>query len=143
MATPTFEPWHTALIDELRVARLATIGTAGAPHLVPVSYVLAQGAIWIPVDEKPKATTDLARLRNIERDRRVSLLFDRYDDDWTRLAWVRDDGSARVLEAGHESPGALAALRSRYAQYAGMALEERPLIAITPVRIAAWRWTAG
>jgi PPOX class probable F420-dependent enzyme len=143
MATPTFEPWQSALIAELRVARLGTINPAGAPHLVPVCYAIHDSTLWIPVDEKPKSTTALARLRNIERDRRVSLLFDRYDDDWTRLAWVRVDGSARVLEAGHESPGALAALRSRYSQYAGMALEERPLIAITPVRIAAWRWTAG
>ena len=138
-----FEPWHIALIDELRIARLGTVGAPGAPHLVPVCYALAQDTIWIPVDEKPKATTDLARLRNIERDPRVSLLFDRYDDDWTRLAWVRVEGAARAFREGAEAPAALAALRERYAQYVDMGLEDLPLIAVTPSRIAAWRWTAG
>jgi PPOX class probable F420-dependent enzyme len=143
MATPTFEPWQSALIAELRVARLGTINPAGAPHLVPVCYAIHDSTLWIPVDEKPKSTTALARLRNIERDPRVSLLFDRYEDDWTRLAWVRVEGTARVLAAGSKAPHALAVLRARYPQYLAMALEDRPLIAITPSRIAAWRWTAG
>jgi PPOX class probable F420-dependent enzyme len=78
-------------------------------------------------------------LRNIERDPRVTLLFDRYDDDWAQLAWVRIDGTAEVLERGDEYPAALAALRARYPQHEGMALEELPLIVVLPDHVVGWR----
>ena len=143
MPPPAFEPWHLDLIGELRVARLATIAAGGAPHLVPVCYAFQAGAFWVPIDEKPKATTRLARLANIVRDPRVALLLDRYDDDWSRLAWVRVDGLATVLDHGADQPSALAALRERYAQYPAMDLEARPLIRIEAVRVSGWRWNEG
>lgn len=133
------EPWHRDLIDELRVARLATISADGRPHLVPVCYALLEDRIAFPIDEKPKRSLALQRIRNIERDPRVTLLFDRYDDDWRRLAWVRIHAHARTIAAGAEWPEALAALRRRYAQYRAMPLEDLPLVAVTPDRVAAWR----
>ena len=84
-------------------------------------------SLVIAIDEKPKAGLRLARLRNIERDPRVSLLADRYDEDWTQLAWVRVEGNAEILERGGADPAALAALRDRYPQYRDMDLEPRPL----------------
>ena len=142
-SAPVFEPWHRDLIAELRVARLATIAPDGRPHLVPVCYALLEGRLAIAVDEKPKRSTELARLRNIRRDPRVTLLFDRYDDDWSHLAWVRVDAHAQVHPTGSEWPEALEALRARYSQYAGMALESLPLIVATPERVTGWSWTAG
>lgn len=135
-----FEPWQRDLLEASRVARLATIGPAGEPHLVPVCFALAGGRVVIAIDEKPKRTaTRLARLRNIARDPRITFLADRYDDDWQTLAWVRIDGQATVFERGEDQPAALAALRARYRQYAEMRLEELPLIAIEPLRVTAWR----
>lgn len=138
-----FEPWQLALIDALRVARLATISADGRPHLVPVCYALVGGQFAIAIDEKPKRGGRLTRLRNIDRDPRVTLLFDRYEDDWTRLAWVRVDARASTHATGSLWPEALPALRARYPQYAAMALESLPLIAITPERVTGWRWTEG
>ena len=135
-----FQQWQLELIAELRVARLATVTPAGAPHLVVVCYAFTDGRFVIAVDEKPKRGARLARLRNIEHEPRVSLLFDRYDDDWTQLAWVRIDGHATACETGNASPEALAALRQRYPQYEDMALEALPLIVIEPRTITAWRW---
>lgn len=138
-----FEDWQVALIAELRVARLGTVGVRGQPHLVPVCYAWVEGRFAIAVDEKPKRSGRLARMRNIERDPRVTLLFDRYDDDWSKLAWVRVEGAAEVRSTGSEWPEALEALRARYPQYAGMSLESLPLIAITPERVTGWRWAEG
>ena len=137
----SFQQWQRELIAELRVARLATVSPDGSPHLVPVCYALVENRLFIAIDEKPKRDVRLARLRNIEHEPRVSLLFDRYDDVWTRLAWVRIDGLAAVFERGDEQPRALAALRGRYPQYGAMALETLPLIAIEPARVSGWRWT--
>lgn len=138
-----FDPWQRALIDELRVARLATIAPGGQPHLVPVCYARVENTVVIPVDEKPKRSARLARLRNIVRDPRVTLLFDRYDDDWTRLAWVRIEGTAALQPRGDASTEALSALRARYPQYREMALEALPLIVVEPIRVVAWRWPAA
>jgi PPOX class probable F420-dependent enzyme len=131
--------WEWALLEECRVARLGTIAKDGRPHVVPVVYAMVDEGIVIAIDEKPKATTRLARLRNIERDARVTLLFDRYDDDWAGLAWLRIDGAAEVLDRGEAHPDALSALRERYPQHRDMALEESPLIVVFPERVVSWR----
>ncbi len=122
------------------MGRLGTIAGDGRPRLVPVCYALSGDSVVMAVDEKPKRGGKLARLRDIERDPRVTLLVDRYEDEWTRLAWVRIAGLATVLERGGEHPVALEALRARYPQYGSMGLEALPLIVITPERVVGWRW---
>jgi PPOX class probable F420-dependent enzyme len=137
------EGWQWDVLDTCRVARLGTIARDGRPHLVPVVYAIVDEGIAIAIDEKPKSTTRLARIRNIEHDPRVTVLVDRYDEDWSHLAWVRLDGEAAVLERGEEYPEALAALRERYPQHREMALEELPLIIVVPDKVVGWRATAG
>lgn len=135
-----FNAWQRELLEQCRVARLGTIAADGRPHLVPVCYALVGEAIAIAIDEKPKQHTRLARLRNIGRDPRVTLLVDRYSDDWTELAWLRVDGRAEVIERGSTWPEALAALRARYLPYRVMNLEGLPLIVVRGERLAEWRW---
>ncbi|GAA5168227.1 MULTISPECIES: TIGR03668 family PPOX class F420-dependent oxidoreductase [Amycolatopsis] len=120
-----------------RVARLATADAAGVPHLVPVTFALDAGEIVFAVDHKPKRSTDLKRLRNIAANPAVSFLADGYDEDWTRLWWVRADGHARVLDA---DPAAVAALRAKYPQYRDHP-PEGPVVRTT---VSAWRsWASG
>ncbi|HEY0582963.1 MAG TPA: TIGR03668 family PPOX class F420-dependent oxidoreductase [Chloroflexota bacterium] len=126
-----------------RVARLATVDESGAPHVVPVCFALVEQTVYIAIDEKPKRVgrevRRLQRLRNIAAEPRVALVADVYDDaDWGRLGWVMARGTARVLEEGQEHAAALAALRGKYAQYAAMALEGRPVIALAIERLTAW-----
>ncbi|MBI3743270.1 MAG: TIGR03668 family PPOX class F420-dependent oxidoreductase, partial [Chloroflexi bacterium] len=61
-----------------------------------------------------------------------------YSDDWSRLAWLMVRGRADVVPAGRERPDALRLLRAKYPQYRAMALEDLPLLAITPQRVVAW-----
>jgi PPOX class probable F420-dependent enzyme len=138
-----FGEWELELIGAARVARLATIARDGRPHLVPICFAFVEGRFAITIDEKPKSGRRLARLANIERDRRVSLLIDHYDNDWSQLAWVRIDGEAAIHERGDSWPEALVVLRASYAQYGGMALEGRPLIEIVPSKSTSWRWAAA
>ncbi len=131
-------PEQLAFVLAQRIAHLATADANGEPHVIPVCFAYVDAYFWIAIDEKPKRSTDLKRLRNIRENARVSLLFDRYDDDWSRLAYVLVHGTAEVLESGGAHPEVLAALRERYAQYAGMGLEERPLVRVTVDRATAW-----
>ena len=119
------------------MARLATVGAGGTPHLVPVTFALAGDTIVTAVDGKPKRGRPLRRIENVAANPRVSLLVDAYDADWTRLWWARADGRATVLTDGAELEGALAALRARYPQYATVALTG-PAMVIAVDRWSGW-----
>ncbi len=137
------DPWLVHLIESTRIAHLGTIAGDGRPNLVPVCFAYTDGGFVTAIDEKPKRGSVLARVRNVERDPRVTLLIDRYDEDWRDLAWLRVEGIAEVLQRGDSFPGALGALRARYPQYETMALEALPLIRITPERTVSWRPSEG
>ncbi|MFC6087494.1 TIGR03668 family PPOX class F420-dependent oxidoreductase [Sphaerisporangium aureirubrum] len=126
-----------ARFRDARVARLATVGPDGAPHLVPVTFATHGDLVVTAVDHKPKTTTALRRLRNIEHDPRVSLLVDHYEDDWTRLWWVRADGRASV-QTGDDR--ILAPLVAKYPQYAARP-PEGPVIAVQVTRYVSWAYT--
>jgi PPOX class probable F420-dependent enzyme len=131
-------PEALTFIQRQRVGRLATADAQSRPHVIPVCFVYLDGLLYSVVDEKPKRSTRLRRLRNIESNPRVTLLLDEYSDDWSRLAWVMVEGVATVVEDREERGPALAALRGKYQQYRSMALEGRPLVRITPERILSW-----
>jgi PPOX class probable F420-dependent enzyme len=99
---------------EARVARLATLGTDGRPHVVPICFALDGDTLYTAVDAKPKSTRALRRLANIESDPRVEIVIDHYDEDWSKLWWVRLSGRARVI--GHDAR-ALELLQAKYPQY--------------------------
>jgi PPOX class probable F420-dependent enzyme len=121
-----------------RVARLATAGEDG-PHLVPIVFAVVGDTIFHAVDHKPKRTTALRRIANLRADPRCAVLADGYDEDWSKLWWVRADGTARILPAGHEP--ALAALAERYEPYRERP-PEGPVIAIDVSRWSGWTGAA-
>jgi PPOX class probable F420-dependent enzyme len=121
-----------------RVARLATVGPSGRPHLVPLVFAVVGDHIYSAVDQKSKRTTALRRLDNVRRNPAVALLVDHYDDgDWGALWWVRADGHGRVLEPGEsEAQRAVALLRVRYPQ-------QRATGAVLAVDVERWSgWSA-
>jgi PPOX class probable F420-dependent enzyme len=122
-----------------RVARLATVGLDGSPHLVPVVFALRDDIIYTAVDGKPKTTVRLRRLDNIAHQPRVSLLVDHYDDDWTRLWWVRADGTATVHTDDTDASAARTLLRSKYRQYQEVSLDG-PVISIGVQQWSHWGW---
>jgi PPOX class probable F420-dependent enzyme len=132
---------HAAFIAEARTASLGTIAQDGRPRLVPICFVVEREALFTPIDEKPKQGPDprqLARIRDVERRADVTVLIDRWDEDWERLAWLRIDGRASFAEDPAERASAIAALRAKYPQYAGHDLESRPLILIAIQRVRSW-----
>ena len=120
-----------------RVARLATTDAGGRPHVVPISFVLAEQTLYFAVDAKPKRTTNLKRLRNIAANPAVSILIDHYEDDWSRLWWVRLDGSARIVTDNVETERALHLLAERYAQYRATK-PSGPVVAVSIEAVSGW-----
>jgi PPOX class probable F420-dependent enzyme len=129
---------------------LATVAHDGRPRLVPICFAVARaephaaGALilYSAIDEKPKRAADplrLARVRDLLARPSAAVLVDRWDEEWSRLAWVRLECRGAVL--GSDAPErdeALAALRAKYPQYRTQRLEERPLLRLTCSVRAAW-----
>ncbi|MHB1496975.1 MAG: TIGR03668 family PPOX class F420-dependent oxidoreductase [Acidimicrobiales bacterium] len=121
-----------------REARLATLGERGRPHKVPVTFAVVGGTIWSAVDEvKPKTTPRLRRLANVSAHPAVSFLADRYDEDWSRLWWVRANGTGRVVLSLDDVPEAREALCARYPQYAAWP-PAGPALAVDVARWVGW-----
>jgi PPOX class probable F420-dependent enzyme len=128
-----------ARLAAARVARLATAGLDGQPHLVPVTFAVDGDLIYTAVDHKPKTTVNLRRLRNILRNPRVALLTDHYAEDWDALWWVRVDGSASIVEYGQAAEHPIDVLAERYEQYR----HSRPTGPVIIIRADRWTgWAA-
>lgn len=124
---------HTA-----RIAHLATADKSGVPHVIPICFVFDGKYFYSPIDEKPKRTTKLKRLKNIAENPNVALVIDRYHEDWRKLAYVLVHGKALVLRSGARHQAAVKLLRAKYLQYRTMAIDERPMIVVTGKRIVSW-----
>ena len=122
-----------------RVARLATVDAAGAPHLVPIVFAVEADVVYSAVDAKPKRTTALRRLANVRANPHVALLADAYDDaDWSALWWVRADGEGHVVESGEpEARHAVGLLVARYPQYRATP-PTGPVLAVHVTRWSGW-----
>lgn len=119
------------------VARLATAGADGRPHVVPVCFAIDGQTLYFAVDFKPKRSTNLKRLRNIAANPAVSILVDHYEDDWNRLWWVRVDGDARVVTERAEAQRAVKLLAARYSQYRANA-PAGPVVAVAIAAMTGW-----
>lgn len=135
------------MLQAERVGRLATADPEGRPHLVPVVFALADGRVFLPIDHKPKRSAlpeNLRRVRNLRANPWASLLVDHYEEDWSRLAWVRVDGAVELITEGPFYREAVARLKEKYPQY-----REHPLLAegdglVIVLRIGALRgWRAS
>jgi PPOX class probable F420-dependent enzyme len=152
MPTVTLSPPERDFLAGARRAILATTSPEGLPRLVPVCFVLAEGAdrqgrplVYSPIDEKSKRTDDphkLARVRDLLVLPEATILVDRWDEDWSGLAWLRAYGTGELLEPqpheAEEHASAVAALRAKYPQYEDQAIDARPIIRIALNRVLSW-----
>ena len=133
-------------VSTARVARLGTADASGRPLVVPVCYAFDGRRWYSAIDGKPKrvAGKDLKRARNIEENPRVSVLIDRYDDDWRRLRYVIIHGTAELLSEGPEHSYALDLLATKYPQYAQIPLRRDGgvVIRVTPDSFVQWAYAA-
>jgi PPOX class probable F420-dependent enzyme len=127
------------LVAPARVGRLATLAPGGRLHLVPICFALEGDALYSAVDEKPKRSRRLQRIENVRAHPDVAVLVDHYEEDWSRLWWVRLRGSGRLVEHGQELEAALRLLAEKYEQY-----QDRPPPGpVLAIVIDEWRaWSA-
>ena len=138
---PSLSAAARELLATSRVAHLSTSDQYARPHVVPVVFVWREPVLYTPLDRKPKRDDDwhaLRRVRNIETNGRVAVVVDRYDENWSQLAWVLLEGVATILESGEERDAAAVMLREKYAQYETLSLDGRPIVRVAVERSAEW-----
>jgi PPOX class probable F420-dependent enzyme len=116
-----------------RVARIATVDPGGRPRVVPCCFVLDGDVVYSAVDEKPKRSPELARLRDMATNPDVTLVVDHYDEDWDTVWWARVRGTARMADGDEEAEGKRL-LREKYPQYQAHQLGRVVAIDLTEVR---------
>jgi PPOX class probable F420-dependent enzyme len=126
--------WARDLLAQARVARLALLDEEDLPRVLPVTFAVFEGAVWSAIDQKPKRSAEPARVRRLRRRPEAALLVDRYEDDWSRLAWVELRGPVSVEPLGP----ALEALAAKYPQYASES-PPGPLLRLAPRRFVCWK----
>ena len=128
---------HDSRLTAARVARLATTDPDGRPHLVPIVFALDGDTLYSAVDKKPKRSRTLRRIENARARPDVTVIVDHYEEDWTRLWWIRLRGRARVLDDGQERERALELLAEKYPQYRAE-LPDGPVLAVDVTEVRDW-----
>jgi PPOX class probable F420-dependent enzyme len=137
------------IINEAKVARLATVDIKCRPYLVPVVFVLDNDndCYFIPIDEKTKRSKpeNLKRVRNIQENPNVVLLIDEYNEDWTKLYFIMIQGKGSVLGGKKLEQNEMQLLEkahillhNKYPQYQNIGVGEY-LIMIMPQKVIVWK----
>ena len=124
-----------AFIRSQRVARLATVSADGTPHNVPICPVVLASKIYFASERAAH------KVRNLERNPRVALAFDHYDENWKHLAGAMIVGTGVVTARGAGFRRARQALYRKYRQYAGfapIAEDGSVIICVTPTASFSW-----
>ena len=125
-------------LAQARFGTLSTVRPDGRPHAVPIVFAIVAGKLVTAIDHKPKSTTSLVRLANIQANPTVSILVSNQDEDWDQLWWVRADGTAEVWDQPESDW--LEALIEKYPQYRDHP-PGGPWIVVSISRLADWAYT--
>ena len=123
------------LIAWERVGRVATVGEAGMPHVVPVCHILVDGKIYFGSGK------DGRKVLNLKANPRLAMAFDLYSDDWSHIKGAAVQGTGRIIGPGPLFRKVRTLLYQKYPQYPGEAAlgeSDSVLIELTPTHVLTW-----
>jgi len=129
-----------SLIKKAKVARLATVDQKSHPFVIPVVFVFHENLFFIPLDEKSKTVNskNLKRVKNIEKNPNVTLLIDKYQNDWKKLFFLMIHGKAKVIDGNSKLMDKIHKLLIlKYPQYKKIGIGNSYII-IHPTKVTLW-----
>jgi pyridoxamine 5'-phosphate oxidase family protein len=116
-----FTPAEVAYLQSQRLGRLATVNTAGEPHVVPVAY--SYNAKLDTIDIGGFGMGRSKKLRDVRRNALVAFVVDDVQPEPRLVRGVEVRGRAVALDEGGQALGARC---------------DAEFIRIKPARIVAW-----
>ena len=123
------------LVHRERICRVATAGTSGMPHLVPVCQVVEDGKIYFASGK------DGRKVLNVAANPRVAVTVDLYSEAWAHLKGVMVQGDATLIGKGPRFRKIRALLYEKYPQYpddAALDESDSVIIEVAPTRVFTW-----
>ena len=123
------------LIAGERVCRVATAGSDGKTHLVPVCHVLSGDKIYFG------SGNDARKVTNLRENPQIAVTIDLYSDDWSQLRGVMVQGTATLIARGPRFKRPRAWLYEKYPQYrqeAALASSDSVVVEVTPTHVFTW-----
>lgn len=118
-----------------RVCRVATVGEAGTPHLVPVCHAVVGDRVYFA------SGADGRKVLNLEQNPRLAMTVDLYAEDWSQLKGVMVQGSAKLVRRGPAFTRARKRLYAKYPQYsreAAISASDSVIVEVTPTHVFSW-----
>ena len=135
------------LLTTWPLARLATTNVDGSPHQVPIVFAWLSGCFWAPIDGKPKHNRQPLRVVNALANPAASILIDSYEEDWSRLWWIRAQIEISVVEPTKASTNVqkitaevVEKLKAKYPQYGSTEVLREPatMLSMSPTAWTSW-----
>ena len=123
------------LLGAERVCRVATVGEAGIPHVVPVCHVVVGDRLYFG------SGNDARKVLNLGHNPRVAVTVDLYAEDWSQLRGVMVQGTATLVRRGRAFMRARARLYAKYPQYpreAALSVSDSVIVEVTPTNVFSW-----
>ena len=123
------------LLGAERVCRVATVGEAGIPHLVPVCHVLVNDRLYFGSGD------DARKVLNLHQNPRLAVSVDLYTEDWSHLRGVMLQGTAKLVRRGPAFTRARKRLYAKYPQYAreaALSVADSIIVEVTPTHVFSW-----
>jgi len=124
----------TAFLKAQGVARLATVGSRGTPHNVPVCPLVDGGKFYFASE------TNARKMKNLRANPRATIVFDVYRDSWKGLRGLMLVCAARIVDAA-EFKKIRRKLYKQYPKYeAGAPIEpeDSVIVELTPRSKFGW-----
>jgi nitroimidazol reductase NimA-like FMN-containing flavoprotein (pyridoxamine 5'-phosphate oxidase superfamily) len=118
-----------------RIARVATAGPGGLPHVVPVCQVLVDGRVYFA------SGTQGRKVKNLEANPQVSVVVDVYAEAWGGLRGVMVQGRAALITRGPRFRKIRRLLYEKYLQYpddAAIDESDSVIVEVTPTHVFTW-----
>src|SRR6185503_19521922 len=130
----TFTKRVANLLRLERASRVATVGAAGMPHVVPVCHVLVGDRLYF-------GSGDNRKIKNLRENPRLALTVDVYTDAWDQLRGVMVQGRARLIDRGPAFRRIRDRIYAKYAHYrrdAALSPSDSVIVELVPTHVFAW-----
>ena len=118
----------------LRVARVATVASDSVPHNVPVCPLFENNKIYFGTERGAR------KMRNIEVNPNVTVVFDDYTEAWEYIRGVMFQGKARVVNAKEfrQFRKKIYAKYSQYERRSPLGDRDSAIVEVMPTRKFSW-----